>query len=205
MGVDIACRAVSREHLVVEIEHRKAAMPFGQIDTYGNPLLEDLPEDQRRQVVQVLCPRNRGHWEWLWASGKPQVDIEVITLQLLVAHLKPDSNISHEAKRAAELFYQFVGPFLTTLYRRQAIHNEFGLEHNTIMNPESIHRHLRLFRAIDWNALRPVSKEHCRVNEGGEPYEWFENFEDFKSLIDQWGDVVLQAAESGRMLYIFST
>ncbi|MEI6074447.1 MAG: hypothetical protein WCS94_02660 [Verrucomicrobiota bacterium] len=153
---------------------------------------EDISPEERQYAFASFSASN---------NTRDCFDADEIRFQLL--HSTRDSNSTNAAKSADTLF-RFIGDFF--VHNRLYIpFNEYGLTGSVIIGLANARRLHLFFQKIDFDLLRPFYVEHCKKYAEGMEINRVKSFEEFVSFVTAFDDLLLQAMEKNKALYIFAS
>lgn len=194
MGVDLIPMLIDEKILADEIVRLSKVLP---------PEKLDHPETQFHHELfyEHGSPRNQYSFAKLdpYKNTKWCIAAEAMRLQLLN---KTREHFGDPALSADALF-QFFGAFFCSFNYTNPF-NEYGFHNSTIIGANNSRRLHLLFQRIDFELLRPVFEEHCRVDDRGREYTYIHSFEELVEYAKALDGLLIQAIENNKVLYIYA-
>ena len=198
MSVHLIPVLIDGELLAAEIARFQKTLSPDEFDSGNSEIhfYDELVYDEKRGITQYVFAKLAPY-----KDTKFCLDADSVRFQLLSSARTVGAG---EACRSADAVYQFLGAFLLS-YVTYNPFNEYGFTSSVIIGPVNARRLDDLFKKINFELLQPLYNKHCKKREDGFAYNYIKSFDDFLGYIKALDNLLVQAIEAKKTLYMFAS
>jgi len=194
MGVDLIPMLIDEKILADEIMRLRKALPPEKLDhpdtLFHEALFYEHGSSRNQYSYAKLDPYKSTRW---------CIDADSIRLQMLIR----TKNSGDDADLSADALFQFFGALFCSFNYNNPL-NEYGFHNSTIAGPNNCRRLHLLFQRINFESLQPVFEQCCKLDGRGRKYDYIQSFKELIDYTKALDELLIQAIQSNRVLYIYA-